>query len=77
MNVEHCGASASKQYIVGLNCYIAKALPVKYQIITHRLWHVATSLLSAKVLNTLEKIVMIAGNSLSWRVPYNVAIFST
>ena len=31
----------SKQYTVALNCYIANALPVKYQITAHRLWHVA------------------------------------
>ena len=34
--MEHCGASVSKQSSMALN-YVAKALPVKYQITTHRL----------------------------------------
>ena len=34
-NVEHCGASVSKQCTVALNCYVAKTLPVKYQITAH------------------------------------------
>ena len=34
----HCGAMprVSKQCIAALNCYVAKALPVKYQITAHR-----------------------------------------
>ena len=40
-SIEHCGASVSKQYTAILNCYVAKALPVKYQITAHRPWHVA------------------------------------
>jgi len=31
-NVEHCGASVSKQSTVALNCYVPKALPVKHEI---------------------------------------------
>ena len=36
-NVEHCVASVSKQWTVALNCYVAKALQVKYEITAHRL----------------------------------------
>ena len=46
-----------------LNCYIAKALPVKYKITAHTRFVI---LLSAKVLNSLEGTVMIAEGSLSW-----------
>ena len=35
-NVEHCGASVSKQSTVALKCYVVKALPVKSQITAHR-----------------------------------------
>ena len=74
MNVEHCGASASKRYIAALNCYIAKALPVKYQIITHRLWHVAKQGLSLS-----EKVLRKNWHDSrkSWRVPHNGAICSS
>ena len=38
-NVEHCGASVSKHCGIELwhNCYVAKALPVKYETTAHRL----------------------------------------
>ena len=35
-NVEHCGLSVSKQCTSTLNYFVAKALPVKYQITAHR-----------------------------------------
>ena len=40
--IEHCGVSVSKEYTAALNCYVAKALPVKYihvldHITAHRL----------------------------------------
>ena len=36
-NVEHCGASVSKQCTTALTAtYVAKALPVNYQITAHR-----------------------------------------
>ena len=34
--LEHYWASMSKQCTVALNCYAAKALPVKYQVTAHR-----------------------------------------
>ena len=34
--VEHCGASLSKQSTSALNCFLAKVLPVKYQMTAHR-----------------------------------------
>ena len=37
INVEHCGASVSKQSTVALNGYVPKALQVKYEITAHRL----------------------------------------
>ena len=43
MNIEHCGASMSKQYVVTLNCYIAKG---DWIITAHRLWHVVKQGLS-------------------------------
>ena len=47
----------------GIDCYAAKALPVKYQIAAHRpfmhAWHVAktkfVTLLSTKVFNSFKK----------------------
>ena len=63
MNVEHCGVSVSKQYTATLNCHIAKALPVKYQITAPRSWYVAKQGLS--VLTHREKIIATAENNLS------------
>ena len=35
-NVEHCGASVSKQCTMVFICFVDNALPVKYQITAHR-----------------------------------------
>ena len=35
-NEELCGASVSKQSTSALNCFLAKVLPVKYQMTAHR-----------------------------------------
>ena len=61
---KHCGASVSKQYAAAMNSYIAKALPLKCQITAHRPWHVASKVCYSTVWNSLEKVVMIAENSL-------------
>ena len=40
VNIEHCGARVSKQYIVVLNCYIAKVyVLLKCEVTAHQLWH--------------------------------------
>ena len=67
------GSKCEKAKDYSIDCYVAKALPVKYQITAHR--HVAktrfvaktkfVTLLSTKVLNSLE-IVVIAEKSFSW-----------
>ena len=46
----------SKQCTVALNCYAAKALPVKYQVRPT----------VYKVVNSLEKFFMVAEKTLSW-----------
>ena len=55
--------SVSGKHTAALNCYThaAKTLPVNYEITAHRLWEIARSvILSAKVLNNVKKVVIIA-----------------
>ena len=73
----------SKQFTVVLNCYVAKALLVKYQITAHPPWmdiHVAktrfVTLLSTKMLNT-SKLSCLQRRACHGVVPHNGAIPST
>ena len=70
-NIKHCGARVSKQCTVTLNCYVARLYQwsIRSQLTGHS-WHIAktrfVTLLSTKMLNSLEKIVMLAEKNLSW-----------
>ena len=61
-DAEHCLASVSEQCPAALNCYVAKALAVKYRITAHRTMHgIITAkmrFVTCEMLNSLEKIVM-------------------
>ena len=47
MNVEHCGASMSQQYIVAFKCYIAKVYQwSSCHVTAHREWYLAKQDLS-------------------------------
>jgi len=66
-------ASASKQCTVAsLNCYVPKVFKVSvHSTQAMHAWHATIirfniTLLSTKLLNSLEKIVMVAEKSLSW-----------
>ena len=71
MNVQHCGVSVSKQCSVVLNLnYVAKALPVKYQITAHRLCMAYSKFV------TINSIVMLAKRrACHGVVQHNGAIF--
>ena len=80
-NIKHCEASVSKQYTTALNCYIAKALPVKYQITAHRLWHIGKQGLSLhclwKCLTAYRKLSQLQRIACHGVVPYNGDICPT
>ena len=65
-----------------IDCYGAKALPLKYQITAHRPFmhgiYIAktefVTLLSTKVLNSLEKLSWLQRRPFHYEVPHNRAI---
>jgi len=59
---------------VALNCYVAKALPVKYQITAHTAWH--RPIAKTKFV-TINSIVTLAEKSLSWSSTTQWSHFST
>ena len=71
-NVEHCRGSVSKQCTMALNCYVAKALPVKYQITGHTAWH--RPIAKTKFV-TINSIITLAEKACHGVIPHNGAIF--
>ena len=83
-NVEHCGASMSKHCTTALTVMqLMQLLPVKYQITAHRPFmhgmqlNEVVTLLSTKVLNSLEKLSWLQRRAFHGIVPHNIAICPT